>query len=444
MKNTTRLLIILNITLISIALIWVIGGNIYAQQQKQPIDQYRDNFFEKKIGIVKTNQSALKLERLKNIVNYFNKLNDREAIKLYLEHQLENQLQTIDIVPQKIHHILTDFEPKVTAISHQILTDAPPQLDTEIYWNATWATVLPGFLSFASLQQFLALDSLDKIRSGQIQEVLDNLELSWRIRESIRKQPTLIAQLVSLIIDSYLMGLFRKLDYVPPEWQGRINQLLNQDYYNSFLISNEMEVWARYNSLSNLSIYFSNLSIYLKIVNNDDNDDNQSQNIFAQFIYLFHKPYGTFSAIDLFRKRHLFFQSIPNKNFCDFDPEKFKKQYEQPLASWNLIKGEESLLTNRWPILFRRLIDWELTLKIIQVKEIAAKQGKWPEKVPGLETSICEDRQWIYKVSPDGKTMSISYSKPPSWWQKPKTGRVDYPLTYSSQQIPRPKPKSKS
>lgn len=49
MKNTTRLLIILNITLISIALLWVIGGNIYAQQQKQPIDQYWDNFFEKKL-----------------------------------------------------------------------------------------------------------------------------------------------------------------------------------------------------------------------------------------------------------------------------------------------------------------------------------------------------------------------------------------------------------
>lgn len=433
MKNTTRLLIVLNITLISIALLWVIGGNIYAQQQKQPIDQYWDNFFEKKIEIVKTNQSALKLEKLRSI-NFFNRLNDREAIKLYLEHQLENQLKTIDIAPQKIHHILTDFEPKVTAIRHQILTSDPPQWGTEIYLNQTRATPLPSFLFFANLQQFLALDSLDKIRSGQIQEVLDNLELSWRIRESIRKQPTLIAQLVSIIIDSYLIGLFRKLDYVPPEWQDRINQLLNQDYYNSFSISNEMEVWAAYNSLSNLSIYF-------KLINKDDNQSQNSQNIFAQFIYLFHKPYGTFSAIDLFRKRHLFFQSIPNKNFCDFDSEKFKKQYEQPLASWNLMKGEESLLTNQWPKLFRRLINWELTLKIIQVKEIAAKQGKWPEKVPGLETSICEDRQWIYKVSPDGKTMSISYSKPPSWWQKPKTGTVDYPLSYSSQQIPRLKHK---
>jgi hypothetical protein len=433
MKNTTRLLIVLNITLISIALLWVIGGNIYAQQQKRPIDQYWDNFFEKKIEIVKTNQSALKLEKLRSI-NFFNRLNDREAIKLYLEHQLENQLKTIDITPQKIHHILTDFEPKVTAIRHQILTSDPPQWGTEIYLNQTRATPLPSFLFFANLQQFLALDSLDKIRSGQIQEVLDNLELSWRIRESIRKQPTLIAQLVSLIIDSYLIGLFRKLDYVPPEWQDRINQLLNQDYYNSFSISNEMEVWTAYNSLSNLSIYF-------KLINKDDNQSQNSQNIFAQFIYLFHKPYGTFSAIDLFRKRHLFFQSIPNKNFCDFDSEKFKKQYEQPLASWNLMKGEESLLTNQWPKLFRRLINWELTLKIIQVKEIAAKQGKWPEKVPGLETSICEDRQWIYKVSPDGKTMSISYSKPPSWWQKPKIGTVDYPLSYSSQQIPRLKHK---
>lgn len=281
MKNTTRLLIVLNITLISIALIWVIGGNIYAQLQKQPIDQYWDNFFEKKIGIVKTNQSALKLEKLRYTFSFFDNLNNREAIKLYLEHQLENQLKTIDIAPQKIHDILTDFEPKVTAIRHQILTSDPPQWDTEIYLNATWETPLPSFLSFANLQQFLALDSLDKIRSGQIQEVLDNLELSWRIRESIRKQPTLIAQLVSLIIDSYLIGLFRKLDYVPPEWQGRINQLLNQDYYNSFLISNEMEIWAAYNSLSNLSTFD------FKLVNKDDNP---SQNLFAQFIYLFHKP----------------------------------------------------------------------------------------------------------------------------------------------------------
>jgi hypothetical protein len=58
------------------------------------------------------------------------------------------------------------------------------------------------------------------------------------------------------------------------------------------------------------------------------------------------------------------------------------------------------------------MLDLELTQKILQVKALAAKTGKWPQSVPNMESEICPGFEWVYQVSPDG-TMSISLSEQP-------------------------------
>lgn len=80
------------------------------------------------------------------------------------------------------------------------------------------------------------------------------------------------------------------------------------------------------------------------------------------------------------------------------------------------------------------MLDLELTQKILQVKALAAKTGKWPASVPEMKSSICPEAKWLYRVAPDG-TMSLSFSEKPKWLEE----RLKYkglPFTYSDKTPP--------
>ncbi|NES77107.1 MULTISPECIES: hypothetical protein [Okeania] len=71
------------------------------------------------------------------------------------------------------------------------------------------------------------------------------------------------------------------------------------------------------------------------------------------------------------------------------------------------------------------MLELEFTQKILQVKELAKQQGKWPDSFPNLDSKFCPNRLYIYQVSEDG-TMTISLNKQPEWVKD-----TDLPLTYS-------------
>ena len=82
------------------------------------------------------------------------------------------------------------------------------------------------------------------------------------------------------------------------------------------------------------------------------------------------------------------------------------------------------------------MLDLELTQKILQVKALAAKTGKWPASVPEMKSSICLGAKWLYRVAPDG-TMSLSFSEKPKWLdERLKSNSRWLPFTYSDKTPP--------
>ncbi|HSF74967.1 MAG TPA: hypothetical protein VLA84_14325 [Microcoleus sp.] len=77
----------------------------------------------------------------------------------------------------------------------------------------------------------------------------------------------------------------------------------------------------------------------------------------------------------------------------------------------------------------------ELTQKILQVKALAAKAGKWPPSVPDMKSSICPGAKWLYHLAPDG-TMSISFSEKPKWQDERFKSSRGLPFTYSDKTPP--------
>ncbi len=63
---------------------------------------------------------------------------------------------------------------------------------------------------------------------------------------------------------------------------------------------------------------------------------------------------------------------------------------------------DRSHLSNQFSKSSKAMLDLELTRKILQVKALAATEGKWLPSVPDMESSICPGAKWVYGVAPDG------------------------------------------
>jgi hypothetical protein len=323
----------------------------------------------------------------------------------------------VEIPPESLRRYLASQSANLAAIRTHVLNSEMPRWSLDVnQWNFSYP--LPSFLGMVNLQKIFALDMLEKNRLGETKEALDTLEVAWKLNQSAREYPSIIGSLVSIIVDNYIVGVIRKIKQVPTAWQGRITHLVKQDYPQSFLTSLEGDFLTTARSLSTYPLW--------KWTNNAQPPP------FAKVLDALQRPYRRFSAVDYWRKGTRGLHELPKQDFCDFDSETFKHNHQLSAAWWNIL-GQDSIssLWNQWPKLWRKSIEWELTQKVLQVKEIAAKQGSWPQQVPGIEVSVCGDRKWIYQVSPDG-TMSLTYSKQPSWWPKQKQGTLILPVTYSA------------
>lgn len=73
------------------------------------------------------------------------------------------------------------------------------------------------------------------------------------------------------------------------------------------------------------------------------------------------------------------------------------------------------------------MINYELLLKIIEIKNIAQKEGSLPQSIPNIEKSICREIKWLYRRE-SNNGFSIQIKQKPSWWQE---GNLDLPLNYN-------------
>lgn len=423
---------LVNGLMVSLLVLWLVGGNLLAGQLEKQINQGWADFAHR-FPKTDLNNSALKLQELtaqegigplfgtketskrfptseKNR-QAFEKIN--KELGQYLETQLENPTNKVEVPPESLRRYLASQSANLAAIRTHVLNSEIPRWPLDVnQWNFSYP--LPSFLGMVNLQKILALDMLEKNRLQETKEVLDTLEVAWKLNQSVREYPSLIGSLVSIIVDNYLVGEVRKIKEIPTDWQGRITRLVKEDYPQSFSTSLKGEFLTTARSWLTSPLW---------------KWTDAPPRPFAKVLDALQRPYLRFSVVDYWRKETRGLHELPKQDFCNFDSEAFEHNHQLSAAWWNIL-GQAPILWNQWIKMWRKLIEWELTQKVLQVKEIAAKQGNWPQQVPGIEASVCRDRKWIYQVFPDG-TMSISFSKPPSWWPKQKQGTLILPLSYS-------------
>lgn len=448
-------------SIVGILALWMIGGNLLAdyleKDIKQEIEEYAQQF-----SYTEPNDSALKLQailakkmgisvfgsypyqgvyKIDSYTDYHpdfkrSKLasnddeNIQEKLTQYLDAQIAKPNDEIDVPPAELQRYLASQGDGLAAIKDHLLNNEVPQWEEIDFLAGDYSVAHPSYLSLANIQKIMALDILEKTRLGKNQEALEMLEVSWKINKSLDNYPTLFGQLVALIMGKYQAGVIRKLDYIPPEWQQR---LLDHDYRQSILKSIEGEYIMAFKFLNKMDTGGWE----------DWYDEDEKLIHLLLRLKPLSRPYLRFSAINSYYVAKEGLVYFPTQNVC-----LSTKTPNINGAWWNLALGRvieiPSFLNQEFKA-EKYMLELEFTQKILQVKEIAAKQGKWPDSVPNLESSFCPGYRWVYQVSEDG-TMSISLNKKPEWvgemsislnekpeWAKDRT----LPLTYSDKTIPK-------
>ncbi|NER29203.1 MAG: hypothetical protein F6J89_16620 [Symploca sp. SIO1C4] len=426
--------------------IWIVGGNFLAAQLEKEIEQEIDKFAQQ-FPETGYNNSALKLQALTaksgmgmsgtpdeftvdayisshpdfrvsvstTEIQAFRKI--MKQLEEYLEAQIATSNDQVDPPPEELQRYLASKADSLEAIRNHVLNNEVPQFPLHItpVLEGNNEFVWPNNFSIINLQRLLLLDILEKKRRGQTQAALEMLEVSWKINKSFLNKPTLIYQLVSLFFLKEQIGVIRKLDSVPPKWQQR---LLEHNYRQSLLTTIEGEFIFQFRVIQNLNFYsFKNLEEF---------------GFYRWFIFLgpIAKPYYRLVAVDNFQVAKQALSKKQKQNICSSDVAVI---YDTS-SWWNIMDFPILAFINQTSKTDYAMLELELTQKILQIKELAAKEGKWPESVPNLESSICPGEKWIYQVSPDN-TMSISFSAQPEWLQE-RIENGGRPLTYSDSTIP--------
>lgn len=342
----------------------------------------------------------------------------REELNRYIEAQIKNPTNKIDEPPEKLRRYLAANADSLAALRTLILNNEQPRWATDItqLYEKNYTYVLPSYLGIVNLQKILALDILEKQRLGQTQEMQEGLEVSWKINQSLDKDPFLIGQLVSIINTRIQAGVMRKLDNLPSKWQER---LLAHDYRQSVLTSLEIEsisTFGFFNQLnpSEIEKQFGEADEPLKYLKSMG---------WQQWSESLRKNYLRWIAINTFQSERRIYGQLPQENICNFNHDSWLARqdiskalsFPQYIGSWSA----------QWVKGGRFMLELELTQKILQMKELAAKAGAFPQSVPNMDSSVCPGSKWIYQASPDGK-MSISLSPVPAWLSEYKR----LPLTY--------------
>ncbi|MCU0519010.1 MAG: hypothetical protein MUC60_19530 [Oscillatoria sp. Prado101] len=438
-SKTLKILLWLIGLSVAIAALAIIVANLLAIQPEKEIEQAKAAFLSK-YPKTEDSPSAVKLKELASklglkgvvVVKGQAQINVSEAdnkafqeihydLSKYITAQVERPTDEIDVPPEKLRRYLKSKEAALAAIRTHVLKSEVPRwaTDTSLIETADIDQPPESYLNavnIENLQKLLALDILDKNRLGQTKPMLESLEVSWKLNQSLRN--TIIPLGNSIITASIHAGVMRKLNGLPPEWQQR---LLEHDYLKSILPSLEGRVFFGYQFLKNANLR----QIYLYYSLSTEYRENKFL-ILNPLIWLgpLGNTYWRLAAIDTAKVGREMSAKLSGENVCTFEMDSASDK----LAWWNQF-GKLAIpdFLYEWRKPGRVMLELEMTQKIMQAKEWAAKQGKWPQSLPGLESSVCAGYKWIYKVSPDG-TMSISLSEIPEWLKK-ATG---VPLTSSA------------
>jgi hypothetical protein len=406
LKKQLKIFLITTLILFGLGALGLIIANALASEPEKSIESDRQQFLSQ-FPDSPTNESAKELEKLALPLGLdLVKMPDeeeaaiaetqkqafeeiKEELDKYLDGAVAQTSERIEAPPEKLQRYLETNAATLEALSDYALKEEAPQWETDITWIATGdlSTPLPNWIGLLNLEKILLLDALQKSREGRNEEAIARFAASWKIRQSLDGRPELIAQLVNAVVLRLQGGTLRQFEEVPPEWQQR---LVERDVIREMITAIEGEFLFVYEATRDVT-------------------DWELEGEEALFLNSpIGRTYVRWSAIDTYHSSNSLPPLLETSNVCSFDEEAIAPSLRQ-VAWWNILgQIAQPSFSSQWERAGRIMLELELTEKVLQVKEMAAKEGKLPESLPNAESAVCPGYQWVYEVSGDKSSLSLT------------------------------------
>lgn len=404
--KSLKTFLILSLILLGLGSLSLVVANTLADNQEKSIESDRQQFLSQFPNSA-SNQSAIALKKLalplgldlakmpneeeaaiaESQKQAFEEI--REELNSYLDGAVARTSDRIEAPPEKLQRYLAANGTALEAIASHALKEDVPQWGTDITWIAAGdlSAPLPSFIGLVNLEKILALDALEKSRLGRNGEAIASFTAAWKIRQSLDGRPELIAQVLNAMVLRLQAGVMRQLDEVPAEWQQR---LVERDVTKEIVKAIEGEFLYAYRGTRELA---------------------DSEELVGEEALMFESPMGrTYlrrSAIDAYNTSNSLPELLETSNVCSFDQEAIASSLGQ--AAWWNVLGQLAIpnFSPVWKRARRLQLELELTRKILEVKEMAAKEGKLPESLPNTESAVCPGYEWVYEVSGDKSSLGL-------------------------------------
>jgi hypothetical protein len=410
--------------------IYLIGGNIYAADREQPLQQAIATYISQHPQ-TPPNQSAIELQALMTklglSVNVFGDgsevkvksttaaIDDWKAIEVplytFINKRLEKTEDSLEPISKKILTYLKNHQTDLDAIETHLATNPIPEWGTDGWIaqsdpkaeNSPLFSQLINTGSITHLENLVIVNMLDR-QQQQNTDFSRNLVTLEKLQKSIQSQQSLMGQLIRTIGENRISRLVRQIDSP----QAKLNARLPQGWGNKLFSS------KRHASMLDAIEYES--IVTNKFLLNPDLFDRLLVNYESplQFIpklsYLI-QPRLRLAAVDRHQEVTKGVTYWRKQNICRTDGQSGIKQQ----LDFDDATISPTLLTSQYAKVIKQDLLWELTTGIRQVKaKLAAGQNAdLAAKEFNLPSQVCQGERWTAKVT--NGSVNIAFSHPPDW-----------------------------
>ena len=394
--------------------IWLIGGNLVAAKQEEPLNRSIAEFVRQHPR-TPPNQSAIDLQTSisklgLSLVQFGDgskvkvsptqvAIDEWKSIAPILDKYVTDKLDkdSSNLLPAKLSTYLNTHRSDIEAIQTQLINNDLPEWGSDSRWidrgnsaaGDSLTSLNTNYLNPLKIQRLLIAHLLYQ-QSLHNSDISKNLEAIGKLNRSFQSQTLIIGQLVNLISERNINNLVRLLDRIPDRWEKSFNNYDRTKKMMRIAIVHESMMSAK--MIQDPQMFEMMGNGYLSF--------------FARYHHLA-RPYTRVVAANYYQKVQQRLAYWEHQNICHTDGKDGSDR------DWNSI--DTFLLARQYPKVARSAIDRELTTSVRQIKS-QLQSGAQIEQVANefnLASQTCPGEKWTARVK-DG-AVAISFSHPPNW-----------------------------
>ena len=292
----------------------------------------------------------------------------------YVRMQLERTSGELEAPPTDVCDYLEQHAPAIDEMAEILADSDPPR------WEAAPASPVgpsPNLRGHLRLQRVLVADALARTLRGEPGAAERRLLAAWKLNASLSDRADLISQIMAIACARMHTGAARWIPLEDSAWDGR---LVAHDYRKSIRRALAVEAAA------------------------------------AGYIFAGDDLMMRGSRADYYRIHLDFLRALEASSIADSARGSvvFEDRPEHALSPGGIVAGIGAPNTiSTWRRVDRLRLEAELTVKILEARRAHRREGRWPQRLRGVEESVLGEPHWVYTA--EGGRMRISLSSPLEW-----------------------------